>query len=152
MAEIVDLDAVLKKLQGFSPLQRMVLATPGTLQATLAAFFGEPVTIRVLHQNESDAGLHREVDLVCPTKNVVVCHAVTEAHVTDPKIRRLILETEMGLGQITAALKLQSSYALDEVGQNTAQFWRLYQLSGDGFSFRIRETFPNKLYRDDKST
>jgi hypothetical protein len=37
MAEIVDRDVVLKMLRGFTPLQRVLLATAGTPQGMLSA-------------------------------------------------------------------------------------------------------------------
>ncbi len=148
MAETIDLDAVVEKLYGFSPLRRVLLATAGTLQGTLSAFFGAPVTIELVHQEESDGFLLREVDLVCATGPVVVCHAVSEARVTDPEVRRLMLEGKVGLGQISAMLGVPTWFALEEVGQNTGRFWRVYRLWGDGFSLRIREVFPEVLYGD----
>ena len=86
MAEIVDRDVVLKMLRGFTPLQRVLLATAGTLQGTLSAFFGTPVTIGLVHQDEIDGRIVREVDLVCAATTIAVGHAMTEAQVTDPDI------------------------------------------------------------------
>jgi hypothetical protein len=60
-----------------------------------------------------------------------------------------MLEGTVGLGQIVATLGVPTRFALEEAGQNAEQFWRSYRLWGDGFSFRIRETFPAPLYSAD---
>jgi hypothetical protein len=146
MAEIVDRDVVLKMLRGFTSLQRVLLATAGTLQGALSAFFGTPVTIELVHQYETDGRVLREVDLVCAARKIAVGHAMTEAQVTDPDIRRLLLEGEMGLGQISALLGTPVSFALDQTGRQPRSFWRVYRLWGEGFSYRIREVFPEFLY------
>ncbi len=125
----------------------MLLSTAGTLQGTLSAFFGEPVTIEVVEQHETPSGMTRIVDLVCAPKDLVVCRATTEARIDRPEIRRLLLQGELGLGQILTALGLVASFTLDEVGRGDGTFWRVYRLEGDGFSTRIRESFPERLYR-----
>jgi chorismate-pyruvate lyase len=131
---------------GLNARQRVLLATAGTLQETLSAFFGGPVTVEVVHQEETPLGLVREVDLVFAARQLVVCHAITEARIAHPEIRRLLLEGELGIGQISAALGLVASFALDDAGHGEGIFWRAYRLWGDGFSYRIRETFPAQLY------
>jgi chorismate-pyruvate lyase len=146
MAEIVDRDVAFKMLRGFTPLQRVLLATAGTLQGALSAYFGSPVTIELVHQAETDGHILREVDLVCAAKKIAVGHAVTEAQVIDPDIRRLLLEGEMGLGQISTLLGTPVSFALVQTGRQPRAFWRVYRLWGEGFSYRIREVFPESLY------
>ena len=61
MADVVDLPALLAQLQGFPPLQRVLLATAGTLQGTLSAYFGAPVTVDVVSQSVRGDSVHREV-------------------------------------------------------------------------------------------
>ena len=133
----------LEKLRSFSPLRRCLLAKAGTLLEALSALFGTPVTVDVVSQDEISEGIERCVNLVCSAGELVVCRAVTHAQVTNPEIRRLMLEREVGLGQITAMVGAAPSFALDEVGQADDAFWRMYRLSGDGFLFRIHEMFPN---------
>ena len=74
MAEILDLDAVLRMLDGFGPLRRVILATPGTLQGTLSAYFGEPVDVDVQVQDDDGDRKRfvREVNLVCRRRGLVV--------------------------------------------------------------------------------
>jgi chorismate-pyruvate lyase len=140
------MEVVVEKLDGFGPVQRVLLTTAGTLQGALSAFFRAPVVIELVHQEESGDTLQREVNLVRTAEPTIVCRTASTARVTDPEIRRLMLEGTLGLGQIVATLGVETHFALEEVGQDAEQFWRSYRLWGDGFSFRIRETFPAPLY------
>jgi len=148
MAEIVDLQRELALIRGFSPLRRILLATPGTLQTALSAFFGAKVSVKVRDQEERSETVLRTADLVCDELGLDVGFASTEAQITDPDVRRLVLARELGVGQITALLGASASFRLDEVGQEGDDFWRSYRLWGDGFSYRIRERFPGALYPD----
>ncbi len=148
MAEIVDLQRELALIRGFSPLRRILLATPGTLQTALSAFFGAKVSVKVRDQEERSETVLRKADLVCVELGLDVGFASTEAQITDPDVRRLVLARELGVGQITALLGAGASFRLDEVGEEGDDFWRSYRLWGDGFSYRIRERFPGALYPD----
>ncbi len=149
MADIIDLDQILERLQGFSPLRRVLLATAGTLQGTLSAYFGSPVTVEVVAQTVDGAAMHRVADLVCKERQLTVCRADTDVHVDDTRIRELIVERSIGLGQISALLGVRTAFELQEAGQEDTTFWRRYRLWGDGFQYRIQETFPAILYADD---
>ena len=74
--------------------------------------------------------------------------ATTTIHVADPAIRDLIVEQRLGLGQIAALIGVPTSFELDEAAQEGRSFWRTYRLWGDGFEFRITETFLSHLYPD----
>ncbi|HKE74818.1 MAG TPA: hypothetical protein VKB57_14450 [Acidimicrobiales bacterium] len=146
MADIVDLSALLEQIRGFSPLQRILLATAGTLQGALSAYFGAPVTIEVRSQSLQHTTVHREVDLVCKELDLVACSAVTEIEVRDPRIRELIADGTVGLGQIVALLGVRANFELVDVGSDDGTFWRRYHMAGDGFDYLITETFPVWLY------
>lgn len=100
MAEIVDKQDLLEKIRPFSPLRRVLLATPGTLHATLSAFVGTPIGVQVKRQQEA-AGT---VSLVLLDLELEVCSASTKARVTDPQMRRLLWERTLGIGRIAAML------------------------------------------------
>ena len=148
MAEILDLEGALATLRDFGPLRRMILATPGTLQATLTAYFGSQVDVRGRFQDDGrdEKNFIREVDLVCRERATVVCTARTDVRVEDEEIRRLLREREIGLGQIIELLRVPTRFELEEAGVDAACFWRVYALSGSGFSCRVREEFPAGLY------
>jgi len=146
MADIVDLPALLDRLQGFPPLHRVLLANAGTLQGTLSAFLGAPVTVDVVSQSVDGDAIHREVDLVCKERDLVACRATTEIRVGDARMRQLIVERSIGLGQIVALLGENANFELDEVADEPDVFWRRYRMWGDSFSYVITETFPKDLY------
>lgn len=149
MADVVDLEGVLAKLRPFSPLRRLLLATAGTLQGTLSGYFGSPVSVAVREQRVSEEGFfHRVVDLVCDAHNVAVCRAVSEVEVTDSRIHELVSQRHIGLGQISAALDLPTSFTLHDAGADDSSFWRHYRLVGAGFAYDITERFPMPLYPD----
>jgi hypothetical protein len=104
--------------------------------------------VKVRDQEERSETVLRTADLVCDELGLGVGFASTEAQITDPDVRRLVLARELGVGQITALLGASASFRLDEVGQEGDDFWRSYRLWGDGFSYRIRERFPGALYPD----
>lgn len=146
MADIVDLPRLLGTLRGFSPLRRVLLANTGTLQGALSAYFGAPVTVEVTSQRVDGDAIERVVDLVCKELGVVACHAETTATVRDLRIRQLLTETGMGIGQITALLGLRTTFELDDAGEGGGMFWRAYRLYGEGFDYRITEVFQADLY------
>ncbi|MGH8773894.1 MAG: hypothetical protein ACRDWI_01555 [Jiangellaceae bacterium] len=146
MADVVDLAQLLDKLEGFSPLRRVMLATAGTLQGTLSAYFGAPVTVEVVSQTAENAKIHRVVNLVCKKRELVTCRAETEVHVEDRLMRELIAERSIGLGQISTLLGVRTNFELEAAAEDETSFWRRYRLWGDGFQFRITETFPGELY------
>lgn len=148
MADIVDPSQLLDVLRHFSPLRRILLGTAGTLQGTLSAYFAAPVTIEVVSQTVDADAMERTVDLVCLDRGLVACRAATAIHVGDTTIRDLIVEQRLGLGQIAALMGVPTSFELDEAAQEEHSFWRTYRLWGDGFEFRITETFASHLYPD----
>ena len=75
----------------------VLLATAGTLQGTLSAYFGSPVTIEVVSQAVDDGTIRRTVDLVCKERELVTCRAHTDIHVEDGQIRQLIVVANFSL-------------------------------------------------------
>ena len=106
------------------------------------------VDVRVRFQDDGrdEKNFIREVDLVCRERATVVCTARTDVRVEDEEIRRLLREREIGLGQIIELLRVPTRFELEEAGVVAACFWRVYALSGAGFSCRVREEFPAGLY------
>lgn len=151
MAEIYPISEVLDKLKGFSPLQRILMATSGTLQSTLSAYFDGPVTIEVLSQSIREGKpITREINLVYDSYSV--CFARTTVYACGKDALDLIQAQELGLGQILQKLGMKPSFRLKRVGQDNDIFWRLYVLSGEGpgpfecITYHIREEFPKHLY------
>lgn len=153
MAEIYPIEDVLDKIKEFTPLQRILLASAGTNQSTLSAYFGSPVTIRVTDQRQDrDAHIRRETDLICD--DTIVCSAKTTIITHSKTVRKLLEDQELGIGQIMQCLGIKPGFQLQHVGIDDFLFWRTYSLwgKGEGFldvlTYRIREQFPLELYRE----
>lgn len=148
MADVIDSDGMISMLRPFSPLRRVLLAATGTLQGTLSAFWAAPITVRLLSQSTNGDHVRREVDLVCEERDLVVCHAVTTMDVSDHAIETLLRESTLGIGQIITVLDRRTSFALQDVGQDEAHFWRKYRMWGHGFDYHIHESFEHRRYPD----
>ena len=157
MAEVYPVEEVLKQVKDFPPVQRILLSTAGTLQGTLSAYFAKPVRVEVKSQSESETvalplSLLRNVDLFIHEGEgrqkhpLVVCSASSEIIVSSWIAADLMMKKEIGIGQIMEKLGVRPSFVLHEVGRDAVSFWRSYTLSGDGISYKIRETFPMNLY------
>ena len=152
MAEVYPIEQVLDKIKEFTPLQRILLASAGTNQSTLSAYFGSPVTIEVTGQQSRKNGgkdlIIRETDLVCNGKTV--CSAETTIYACSSVAIDLIEAKELGIGQIMQHLGIKPDFNLEQVGSNDSGFWRIYTLTGDDscLTYRIHEQFPHELYRE----
>ena len=148
MAELLDLEGVLAKLAEMTPLERMILSMAGTLQGALSAYFGEPVDVKVVSQRERKGGdiIERVAHLVTREGRVVVCRAQTRVEARNELVRKLVVERNLGLGQILTSLGLRSTFVLGAAGRTDEVLWRKYRLEGDGFTYRIREELPRALY------
>jgi hypothetical protein len=102
--------------------------------------------VDVVSQTVRGESVHREVELVCKERDQVVCRATTEIRVADERMRQLIIERSVGLGQIVALLGESAQFELDQVADEPGRFWRRYRMWGDSFSYVITETFPKDLY------
>jgi len=145
MAEILLSDVVLSKIKDFTPLQRILLTTGGTLQGTLSAYFCKPVSVALVEQHKEDEMVWiRDINLRTPTQTV--CHAKSRITTTRDDVRERLEKGALGIGQIMETLGIRPNFELKEVGQDADYFWRIYKLDGLGVAYRIREDFPKKLY------
>lgn len=146
MAELIEITRALEKVERFTPLQRILLLSAGTLQGTLSAFFGKEILVRVTQQSE-DANhvIHRSADL--HDRNVVVCTAESQIEILRADIRAEVMAGTTGIGQVLEMHGIRPSFELDRVEQDDRWFHRLYVLRAPGVVYHIRETFPQILYR-----
>jgi chorismate-pyruvate lyase len=147
MAEVLNPDQLLEKIGSFPPLARVLLATTGTLQTTLSAFFGSPVVVEVTQQDRRpDGTFHREVNLVRKDVGEVVVQASTTVEVDRDDVRELVEGNEHGLGQILILLGIPATFELEEVGEDHGNIWRRYHIRGDRVAYTITEVFPRAAY------
>jgi chorismate-pyruvate lyase len=146
MAEILNLDSVLSLVSDFPPVGRILLATPGTLQGTLAAFFCTPVDVQVRSQKVAEENIVRDVDLVRSDTSEVVCHASTTATITRDDVKDLVLSCTAGIGQILRMLNIDATFDLLEADRDDSELRRLYRLDAPGVRFDITERFPRSAF------
>jgi hypothetical protein len=148
LAEILNPEQMLVVLGEFGPLRRILLATSGTLQSTLAAYFRSPVTVEVKEQIQSQdqTRIHRKVELWCHSLDLMVCRASSALEVEAGEMLDLIQSRKVGLGQTIEMLHLPTHFELKGGGVGDGFFWRDYTLKGPGFHYQIHEEFPENLY------
>lgn len=143
--EQLELERVLDWLNGYNSIERMLLATSGTLQTALTALYRVPVNVEVISQSKiSSLTIKREVNL--KAGELVVCHAISQVSGTDNGIMRDVEEGKIGLGQILLKHGLNPQFRMLKVGQDDTTFWREYKLTAPGIVYRITEIFPKELY------
>jgi hypothetical protein len=122
------------------------MATVGTLQGTLSAYFATPVLVRVVSQHRrGDCRYERHTDLFRKDTGQVVCRASATLDIDRNDLHELIEARIHGLGQMLALLDLATTFELEEVG-NGGVLWRRYRLRGEGFSFLITEQFAPEAF------
>ena len=146
MIEVLALDEMLFTLRDFDPLRRVLLATPGTLQGTLAAYFGEQVDVEVVAQSQTGSTFDRLVNLILRERATVVCRAHSRVVVSDDDVLKLVIEQRIGLGRIAQLLRRDTFFRLESAAEGEETFTRTYRLEGEGFAYEIREEFPSELY------
>ena len=157
MADIVEIERALAIVQKFDPLQRVLLTCTGTLQGTLSAWFGGPMKIVVIEQGQQGTLVVGETPLVdvmvfqrvieMKHKGKCVMRADSTITTTRAEIENLIMERNLGLGQIMEKLGIRPEFNLLEADQDGDDFWRVYELLGHEVTYRIKEVFPQRLYR-----
>jgi chorismate-pyruvate lyase len=139
---------VLGQIYEFTPLRRILLATTGTLQGTLSAFFGVPVSVELTNQELMERGNPkiwiRQVELRTPDK--VVVRADSSLRVSNEEVNDFLSAGRMGIGQILLHLGIKPEFELQEVWTDEGEFCRKYALTAEGIAYYISERFPEELY------
>lgn len=146
MGDVVEVERALAMVKAFDPIQRVLLTCTGTLQGTLSAWFGGPMEIVVVEQtHEDEETFHRVIEM----KHRGQCMMKADSVVTTERkdVMDLLLVKQLGLGQIMDTLGITPGFKLLEAGQDSANFWRVYELCGDGVTYRIKEVFPQCWYK-----
>ena len=157
VADIIEIERALEAVQQFNPLQRVFLTCTGTLQGTLSAWFGGPMEIVVMEQAEQGTLMLGENHI----EGMLTFHRIIEMRHSGKCIMRadstilteredvidLLTKKKLGIGQIMETLGITPEFRLLEADTNAADFWRVYELVGDRVTYRIKETFPQHLYK-----
>ncbi|CAG8736979.1 2174_t:CDS:2, partial [Dentiscutata erythropus] len=129
----------------FSGLERICLTANGNLQRVLSSWFNKPVIVQLIknvsvpicHQKSSEHSnpilqkYDREVNLICESK--VVCNAISEVIIHDSFVLDLIMNKGVGIGQLF---------------RTATTWWREYTLKIIGVECKIKEYFPNGMFKN----
>jgi hypothetical protein len=147
LAEILNLDELLDAVRPFKPVGRVLLATAGTLQTTLAAYFCTPIDVCVLDQKVmADSTITRKADLVRRDIGRPVCHTSATVMVDREDVRSMVLSQMYGLGHILVLCGINAKFDLVTVGKRPTHVWRVYRLTAPGVSYQILEEFPRSAF------
>ena len=136
---------LLAQLSSFTPMQRILLSTTGTNQATLSAYHGRAVKVNVLTQTEKpDGRIIRVVEMKCGGK--VVCSAESILDIKNPIVRAKIQSKEYGIGQILELNQIRPEFELGSAWKTETHFHREYTLTAPGVMYNILEHFPIDMY------
>jgi len=136
---------LLVQLSGFTPLQRILLSTTGTNQATLSAYHGQPVKVNVLTQtSKPDGRIIRVVEMKCSDR--VVCSAESILDIKNPTVRTKIHSRIYGIGQILELSQIRPEFELGSAWKTETHFHREYTLTAPGVIYNILEHFPIDMY------
>jgi len=136
---------LLAQLSSFTPMQRILLSTTGTNQATLSAYHGQSVTVNVLTQTRKpDGRIIRAVEMQCGDK--VVCSAESILEIKNPAIQAKIHSKVYGIGQILELSQIRPEFELGSAWKTETHFHREYTLTAPGVMYNILEHFPIDMY------
>jgi len=132
--------------KGYTPLERIALATAGNLQKTISAYYNSAVTLTILRFDRTGHNTFvREVLLHC--QNHVFCNARSHLTVTSPKILSLLVDQKMGLGQMFAYLGTSPQFELLSHGKDSERLWRTYVLTiPEAMEVTITEVLPINVF------
>jgi len=146
MGDVLEVERALAFVEGFHPVQRILLTCTGTLQGTLSAWFGGPMEIHVVDQGQEDAMVfNRKIEMRYEGQCIMEAESVVTT--TREDVRGLVKARELGIGQIMEKLGIRPEFKLLVAGQDDESFWRVYKLFGSGVTYRIKEVFPQCYYK-----
>ncbi|RLC73324.1 MAG: hypothetical protein DRI26_01155 [Chloroflexi bacterium] len=141
-----DFEEILPKLEGFTPVERVLLTCSGTLEIALSAYLGEPVDVEVVEQREDGEVISRRVRLRGRNSGRIACEATSQVIVLDGKLKDEILSKKIGLGQALIKHGIRPEFQMLDLGKTDDSFYRLYRLVAPRVVYRIKESFPRRLY------
>jgi len=86
----------------------------------------------------------RDVHLIVFGK--VCCRAISTVTISNPAYLKLVIEDNVGIGQLFRYLSILPEFQLLDVGITDDGFWRRYLLKSDGILCDIHEDFPKDVW------
>eukprot|EP00754_Rhynchopus_humris_P051074 Rhum_TRINITY_DN9324_c0_g1::Rhum_TRINITY_DN9324_c0_g1_i1::g.32955::m.32955 len=139
----------------FSPFERVILQASGNLQSIASAWFGKPIVVKVIKNEEvpvpaaqTKANSHlfdRKVQLLIgdPADEQLFAEAHSAVVMTSDPLYEAVKSGSIGLGQLFRSVDSLPRFTLLSAGRAAdGGVWRLYDLRLPFISTRILESFP----------
>jgi len=148
VADIEDTLAMLA-IYDLSTMERVILASTGTVQDLLSVIFGMPVRVEVISQLNYDTVLVRWAKLVIDNPDpmtVALAESVIPYEKNNPEFIGMMGDRDIGIGYAIDNLGIQTERHLLGIHVDGDTFARTYQIRGDGIDILITESFSTEMY------
>ena len=148
---VADIEDVLAMLadDDLSTVERVILASTGTVQDLLSVIFGMPVRVEVISQLNYDTVLVRWAKLVIDHPDpmtVALAESVIPYEKNDPAFVGMMGDRDIGIGYAINSLGIRTERHILGVHVDGDTFARTYQIRGDGIDVLITESFSRETY------
>lgn len=146
-----DLDKTLAMLANddLSTVERIILASTGTVQDLLSVIFGTPVRVEVISQLNYDTVLVRWAKLVIDNPDpmtVALAESVIPYEKNDPAFIGAMGDRDIGIGYAINSLSIPTERHLLGIHVDGDTFARSYQIRGKMIDILITESFSREMY------
>ena len=132
-----------------SSVERLILASTGTVQDLLSVIFGTPVRVEVISQLNYDTVLVRWAKLVTDDPDpmtIALAESVIPYEKNDPAFIGMMGDRNIGIGYAINKLGITTERDLLGIHVDGDTFARTYQIRGNGIDVLITESFSRETY------
>ena len=146
-----DIDKTLGMLANndLTTVERIILASTGTVQDLLSVIFGTPVRVEIISQLNYDTVLVRWAKLIVDDPDpltVALAESVIPYEKNNPELIGMMGDRDVGIGHAINRLGVTTERHILGVVVDGDTFARTYQIQGDGVDILITESFSRDLY------
>lgn len=153
MSEIDDTLAMLASddlsTDELSTVERIILASTGTVQDLLSVIFGTPVRVEVISQLNYDTVLVRWSKLVVDNPDpmtIALAESVIPYDKNDPAFIGMMGDRDIGIGYAINNLGIRTERHILGIHVDAFDFARTYQIRGEMVDVLITESFSRETY------
>jgi len=148
---VADIEDTLAMLASYdlTTLERVVLASTGTVQDLLSVIFGMPVRVEVISQLNYDTVLVRWAKLVINNPDpmtVALAESVIPYEKNNPEFIGMMGDRDIGIGYAINNLGIQTERIILGIHVDGDTFARTYQIRGEMIDVLITESFSRETY------
>jgi len=146
-----DIEETLSMLadEDLSTLERVILASTGTVQDLLSVIFGTPVRIEVISQLNYDTVLVRWTKLITDNPDpmtVALAESVIPYEKNNPEFIGMMGDRDIGIGYAINKLGIPTERTILGIHVDGDTFARSYQIRGEMIDVLITESFNVEMY------